>query len=261
MARIYFKKPDAEINDIVAALTPFQHDLWKKLKPVLDKQYAAFKIQPDPMPRQELDALVVPCTLNKQTVKPIPWDMRLLLAYDRNFQLWGSYADQPLFAPYFSENPNIYLPEFPIYNFISMNEVGAELGLYPFKTQSDPTEILHAVNTAYASLPTGMEMSQIGGEESPTLWFAEQANGCTPVLHTDYLRNGCLFDYVAQVMMQIEAPPYHAGADIPYIVDPVAYAASLEELKGKFTALRHVLDTVRIEFSKLLHLEYAGTMD
>ncbi|SHN70223.1 hypothetical protein [Desulfovibrio litoralis] len=246
---LLFTVCSASANDKPQQLTPFQKELWDKVKLILDKRYAENKITPNPMSKAELDALRVPYTLDKKVTMPIPWDMRLLLGYDRNFHLWGSHADRPLFQPYIENRENIYQPE------SSETRIGMAFGLLSMVDPESykviikdrtPKEVLKDVFDEIiresGNLPTTMELSQIGGSEIPMLWFAKQSNGCTPVLHSNYLRNVCLLDYVAQVMMQVEVPQFHSGHDIPYLVNPVEYEKGLKELEPQFKQLESALN-------------------
>ena len=230
-------------------LSPARRELWLKTKARLEQVYEKEKRVASPMSEEELDALRFPARCGEEETVPLPWDLRLLMGFDRNLTLAGQGDDDRLFRFLLSGNP-IMNPVFTPDGLVNFLE---DLGHYGSFYPLDRVLMRQAFLNRGRGLPVVLELAQLGGDELPGLWLIETPSGNTPVLHyeyddyppTFYLRSTSLLDYAAAYLEGVygdqPAPAYTSvqgndGEEASYYVDGLFIGA--EEIKSEFEALK-----------------------
>ena len=181
-------------------LTSTQKELWDNTKARLEQVYARDQRRPAPMTEEELDAFRLPLKCGEDETGPLPWDLRLLLGFDRHLVLADQEDDDQLFRFILSEDGSPPEPFTPDGLIDFLEDLSHYSNFYPL----EPVLMRQAFFHRGLGLPVVLDLSQLGGDELPGLWLAETPSGNTPVVHFDYddfpefyIRSTSLLDYVA----------------------------------------------------------------
>lgn len=180
--------------DTTENLTAEQKKFWEKTLKELTVLYEKLNLTAKPMPIEKIQAVRIPGNIAEEGAVPLPWDVQLLLGFDKDLTL----------AP--DDN------EFPLLNDASKGivctaDVLIELisdlsGEEPNSRRARKIFLEQA-----GDLPPLIDLPQLGGDELPMLWPVLSRDQCSVVLHfnTDdnaefYVRSTSLFSYVLQYL-------------------------------------------------------------
>ena len=226
----------------LAGLSPRQQELWSATVKKLSVTYAKKGLTPTPMSREEVDAIRVPLVNSGGKTGPLPWDVRLLLQFDRNLSIGFGEQDQ-LFKFLLDPKDRVFTPDGLVGLLQDISELLGDAG---------------AMNTAAAKkgfletggrLPVVLSLAQLGGDEIPGLWLAE-GSPCTPVVHFDYddmpefyLRSLCLLDYVTWYIDAEDNPESmnDKGTDKSFLLTPAEAKAAEKALLPQLEPLNKAL--------------------
>ena len=244
-------------------MTPAQQQLWDKTRARLEQVYARDQRTPSPMAEEELDAFRVPLRSGEDKTGPPPWDLRLLLGFDRHLILVDQDLDDRLFRFILSEDGSPPEPFTPDGLIDFLDDLSDYAQFPPLDLVLTRQAFLHRGR----GLPVVLGLSQLGGDELPGLWLAETPSGNTPVVHYDYddfpefyIRSTSLLDYVAihATMHDRELSPKVVEEKIPsqevfeyewarLFVDAETIGRDLKALAGPLEALNAALeDTITL---------------
>lgn len=235
---------------MAADLTPAQQKLWEQIKTKLEKHYAKNNLTPRPMSQAEIEAIRVPLIIGEEATGPLPWDMKLLLAFDRDLTLLAFRPghDRQLFIMKDIKGqarPVIFTPD-DLIDFLAF--LGGSYGGF----SSDADKMSASFIQKGRGTPTVLSLSQLGGgDELPGLWLIKTPGGHTPVVHFDYddfpefyVRNVSLLDYVACYIDDEYRPDLMKeegfGGEYFYI-DPAGARADFEAVRGQLEVLNDAL--------------------
>ena len=249
LAALVFTALPAQADELSASdLTPTQKLLWEKTRAELEKVYLKLGRTPTPMPQAEIDAIRLPLTPEKTERGPLPWDVRLLLSFDRNLTLYYNHA--PLLAGLLDPQAEkrLFLPDMLLdvledspFNLFSDDE-------YPMTRE----EVRATLLKEGGKLPALWFIEQ-SGDELPLLWAAGGPQDCTVVLHFDYddepefyVRNTSLFGYVLEFITKDGSGKFlpDTRTDASALWDEATDQAILKALRPKVERLNTILDDV-----------------
>ena len=228
-----------------AGLSPRQQELWDATLKKLTAVYAKKGITPNPMSKAEVDAIRVPLVCDASKTGPLPWDVRLLLQFDRDLIVDMSPGEKlKFFDLLLTPETRVLTPDGLV---DTLEEIASFFG---DAVRIDKAAGKKAFLQKGASLPTVLRLSQIGGDELPGLWLV-QGTLCTPVVHFDYddvaefyLRSLCVLDYVSWYI-DAEGNPESLndeGTDKTRLLTPEEEQAALTLLQPQLAPLNEALD-------------------
>ena len=225
------------------SLTPRQQELWDATLKKLNAVYAQKGLIPNPMSAEEVAAIQVPLVCDGSKTGPLPWDVRVLLRFDRNLSI-GFGKQEKLFERLLDPKQRVFIPE-GLPNLLW--EISSFLG---DEESMDRKATQKAFLEKGAKLPVILALAQLGGDEVPGLWLAS-GSPCTPVIHFDYddmpefyLRSLCLLEYVAWYI-DAEGNPESLndnGTDQTFLLTPAETASALKTLPPQLEPLNEALD-------------------
>lgn len=227
-------------------LTSRQRALWEASKSKIMALYAAEGRVPAPMSKADVDAIRVPLNCGESKMGPLPWDVKLLLQFDKNL-----FIDRhPDLTPFFCF---IVRPDWAMFAPQGVNEFILEES---FLVEGGTPEMTQMANKAFleegAALPAVLALSQIGGDELPNLWMVTKADEPSVVIHFDYddepefyIRSLCLLEYVAHNIVDagtmLPRIPGSDGTDASQALTSEEQAAMLERLRPQLEELNRVM--------------------
>lgn len=181
-----------------ADLSPRQRELWDKAHKSLAETYEKLGRIPNPMSREEAEAIRVPLLCDKSKSGPLPWDVKLLLQFDQDMVLDRGDAPQKFFVFFHNPEWEMFVPD-GVLDFLFNDVLAGDLA-----SPEAAGSAIDAFLSGGSGLPAVIALSQIGGDEIPGFVMLDDPEACTPVVHFDYddmpeiyLRNVCLLEYVA----------------------------------------------------------------
>lgn len=182
-------------------LSKEQQKLWNRMRRALAKKYAKLGHRPNPMSPAELASLRVPVVMDGSRTGPPPWDVLLLLGFDRDLTLAVPHNHYPLMAWVLKGDifPRTGMLDGLHFEMERLTDDG------DFERRS--VEGIAVFIKATGDMPALLDLPQLGGDELPCLWPSPEPGGCSLVLHFDYddapefyLRSTCLFSYVLEYL-------------------------------------------------------------
>lgn len=208
-----------------------------------------------PMSASELDVLTVPMNMDGKQYGPLPWDVRLLLGFDRNLTL--GWDTDPLFRFFTRDREHLFLGPEALLDMLDELDIVPADERVPGAENQAQEQFLEMM----AGLPPLLSLSQLGGDEIPFLWPSEDPADGSSVVHFDYddmpefyLRNTCFLDYVLQYVTEENGNAAMArhktgyareiGTDYSILFTPEADLARFHARKNNIKRLNQALEGV-----------------
>jgi hypothetical protein len=190
-----------EDMDLLENLTAEQKKLWEKTHKELSALYTTLKLSANPMPAEKIKAIRIPSDIAEEGFMPLPWDVQLLLGFDKNLTLAPEDNELPLLidaADGIMCNTDVLIE---LLSDLANEEPNPRRGRKAFLEQA-------------GDLPPLIDLPQLDGDEFPVLWPILPRDQCSVVLHLDtdgsaefYVRSTSLFNYVLQYLASASNPP------------------------------------------------------
>jgi hypothetical protein len=175
-------------------LTAEQEKLWEKTLKELTFLYEKLQLTAKPLSLEKIQAIRIPSNIAEEGSMPLPWDVQLLLSFDKNLTLAPEDNEYPLLAD--AASGVLYSADvlIELLSDLSNEEANPRRGRKVFLEQA-------------GDLPPLIDLPQLGGDELPILWPVLPRDQCSIVLHLDtdntaefYVRSTSLFNYVLQYL-------------------------------------------------------------
>lgn len=227
-------------------LTAEQEKLWEKTLKELTALYQELHLTAKPMPEEKIKAIRIPSNIAEEGSMPLPWDVQLLLRFDKNLTLAPEDNEFPLLADAASGvlcSADVLIE---LLSDLSNEEPNLRRGRKVFLEQA-------------GDLPPLIDLPQLGGDELPVLWPVLPRSQCTIVLHLDtdntaefYVRSTSLFNYVLQYLASANNLPHtieDTKTDVSQLWAEKKDSLILDQIESKMELLNDALfNTVKAMF-------------
>lgn len=191
------QKPAPQAPAVELGGEPRHLHIWPQVKEKLLAVYAEMGRTPEPMSREEAEAVMVPAVCDGSKMMPLPWDVKLLAQFDRNILIDTKPPLVPLLHPILSPETRLFVPG-RLIKFSFEN-----IARYKNGSAAQAEEAARIFMAGGGKLPAVLSLGEVGWHELPALWLAAGPEESSVVFHLDYddvpefyVRSLCFLEYV-----------------------------------------------------------------